>query len=60
MNQTLKGKTVEVQIGNKTYLGHLDKDIASAIEWFIENLREDVNKSGATILIKEAFVGVQK
>ncbi len=32
-----------------------EKEIISAVEWFIENLREDVNKSGATILIKEAF-----
>ena len=32
----------------------------SAVEWFIENLRDDVNKTGAIILLKEAFEDVIK
>ncbi len=36
------------------------QDIKLAVEWFIQNLRGDVNKSGAITLIKEAFEDVIK
>lgn len=40
--------------------GFENADIKSAVEWFIKNLREDVNKTGAIILIKRAFEDVIK
>ena len=66
MNQTLKGKTIEVRIGNKTCFGHLDKDILSAIDW----LKGEINFEGSIVepgikemiieIIDRAFEGVQK
>ena len=52
MNEPLKDKW---SINKR---GYTAKDFESAVEWFIENLRDDVNKMGATILIKEAFEDV--
>ena len=42
--EILKGKTIEVTISNKSYLGHLDKDIIAAIEW----LKEEIYKESKT------------
>jgi len=62
--QPLKGKTIEVKLGGKTEFGHLDKDIASAIEW----LKRETNKIASLDLIDHtrlnnsidiAFEGVQ-
>jgi len=62
--QPLKGKTIEVKIGNNTEFGHLDKDIALAVEW----LKRETDKIASLDLIDHtrlnnsidiAFEGVQ-
>ncbi len=60
--QTLKGKVVEVKVGCVSQFGHLDRDIARAIEWLKLDIYKQDNDIPNWIMdsIDEAFEGVQK